>query len=414
MARIDCKWQTVMVLFFVAGLNYADRTAISTVFPLVRADLGLSDVAMAAIGSVFLWAYALGSPAAGFVADRVSKSRLIFWSLLGWSAATVATAFVHDLRAMLVVRVLLGLAECAYLPAAVALIADHHDPKTRATAMGIHLAGLNAGLIGGGFLCGYLGEHYGWRIDFLALGGAGFVLAVVVKLVLRDVAPVMPVVRSRAMGIRHVGTLLRNLTADAVLIEAMLVATGTWMFFNWLPLYFKETYDMSLAAAGFSGTFMIQMAAVIGITAGGVLSDRLARGKVARRVLLLSVCYFMAAPFLAVFVIRPGYVLISAAIFAYSLLRSIGSINEHPILCDVLPPDLRATAIGLMNTLSCASGGVGVLAAGYLKHDWGLAGIFGGVSLLVLTAAVIALIAYLLLVGTRTPAPIEYEASRAV
>jgi len=144
------------------------------------------------------------------------------------------------------------------------------------------------------------------------------------------------------------------------------------------------------------------------------LSDRLARGKVARRVLLLSVCYFMAAPFLAVFVIRPGYVLISAAIFAYSLLRSIGSINEHPILCDVLPPDLRATAIGLMNTLSCASGGVGVLAAGYLKHDWGLAGIFGGVSLLVLTAAVIALIAYLLLVGTRTPAPIEYEASRAV
>src|SRR4051794_11726040 len=187
MARIDCKWQTVMVLFFVAGLNYADRTAISSVFPLVRADLGLSDVAMAAIGSVFLWAYALGSPAAGFVADRVSKSRLIFWSLLGWSSATVATAFVHDIRAMLVVRALLGLAECAYLPAAVALIADHHDPKTRATAMGIHLAGLNAGLIGGGFLCGYLGEHYGWRIDFLALGGSGFVLAVVVKLVLRDV-----------------------------------------------------------------------------------------------------------------------------------------------------------------------------------------------------------------------------------
>jgi len=413
MTRIDCKWQTVMVLFFVAGLNYADRTAISTVFPLVRADLGLSDVAMAAIGSVFLWAYALGSPAAGYLADRVSKSRVIFWSLLAWSAATVTTAFVYDLRAMLVVRVMLGLAECAYLPAAVALIADHHDPTTRATAMGIHLAGLNAGLIGGGFLCGYLGEHFGWRIDFLALGVAGFLLALVVKLVLRDVTPVMPVVRSRAMGIRHVGTLLRNLTADAVLIEAMLVATGTWMFFNWLPLYFKETYDMSLAAAGFSGTFMIQMAAVIGITAGGVLSDRLARGKVARRVLLLSVCYFMAAPFLAVFVIRPSYLLISAAIFAYSLLRSIGSINEHPILCDVLPQDLRATAIGLMNTLSCASGGVGVLAAGYLKHDWGLSGIFGGVSLLVVTAAVIALIAYLQLVGTRTLAPVEYETSRA-
>ena len=82
MTRIDRKWRTVIVLFFVAGLNYADRTAISSVFPLVRADLGLTDVAMAAIGSLFLWAYALASPVAGFLADRVSRSRMVFWSLI--------------------------------------------------------------------------------------------------------------------------------------------------------------------------------------------------------------------------------------------------------------------------------------------------------------------------------------------
>ena len=168
MARIEQKWQTVMVLFFVAGLNYADRTAISAVFPLVRADLALSDVGLAAIGSVFLWAYGIGSPFAGYLADRMSRSRLVVWSLLGWSIATIATAFVRDLNTMLISRVLLGIAECAYLPAAVALIADHHDSDTRATAMGVHLAGLNAGLIGGGFLCGYIGEHYGWRADFIA------------------------------------------------------------------------------------------------------------------------------------------------------------------------------------------------------------------------------------------------------
>jgi predicted MFS family arabinose efflux permease len=400
---MDQKWKTVLVLFFVAGLNYADRTAISSVFPLVRADLGLSDVAMAAIGSLFLWAYAIGSPVGGYLADRVSRSRMVFWSLLCWSSATLLTAFVHSLNAMLTTRVLLGLSECAYLPAAVALIADHHDPKTRATAMGIHLAGLNAGLIGGGFAAGYLGERFGWRVDFLVLACAGFLLAFLARLILRDRSDPGAAPHTHRGGLRQVGALLRIPTVVAILVETMLIATGTWMFFNWLPLYFKETYNLSLAAAGFSGTFMIQAAAVMGITVGGAISDRISRGNRARRLLLMSLCFFTAAPFLAVFVIRPGFALISSAIFSYSLLRSIGSCNEHPILCDLLPQNQRSTAIGLMNTVSCLAGGAGILATGYLKHDWGLAGIFGGVSFLVVLSAIITLTAFLLLNRSSIP-----------
>jgi sugar phosphate permease len=184
----------------------------------------------------------------------------------------------------------------------------------------------------------------------------------------------------------------------------MLIAIGTWMFFNWLPLYFKETFNLSLAAAGFSGTFMIQAAAVTGTIGGGVLSDRLSRGIVSRRVLILAVCYFLAAPFLTIFILRPGFTIVSASIFAYSLFRSVGSSNEHPILCEVLPPDLRATGIGIMNTANCMAGGIGVLAAGYMKKDWGLGGVFTGVSVVVFTAGTVVLVSYLLLVRRR-PAP---------
>jgi MFS family permease len=379
MALASQKWQVVMILAAIAGMNYADRTAISTAYPLVRTDLGLTDVAMAAIGSVFLWAYAIGSPVARHFADRTSRTRLVLWSLVGWSAATPATAFVQNVNEMLATRVLLGIVESAYLPAAVALIADHHGPETRATAMGLHLAGLNAGLIGGGFACGYLGDRIGWRAVFLLLGSAGFALALIAQMVLRD-GPVRQAGTLRAhFALENAVSLLRVATADAILLEAMLVATGTWIFLNWLPLYYKETFNLSLAAAGFSGTFMIQMAAVIGITAGGVISGRFSRGVLPRRVMLFAACYFCAAPFLAAFTFRPGFVASSLCIFAYSLLRNIGSCNEPPILCDVLRNDLRATAIGLMNSLSCAAGGIGVLAAGYFKRDWGLAGVWGSV-----------------------------------
>src|SRR5262249_48780821 len=66
------KWYLVGLLFFPVALNYADRTAISAVFPLLKRDLGMSDVALAAVGSLFLWSYGLLSPLAGSVGDRLS------------------------------------------------------------------------------------------------------------------------------------------------------------------------------------------------------------------------------------------------------------------------------------------------------------------------------------------------------
>ncbi len=180
------KWKIAAMVFAIAALNYADRTAISSVFPLLRAELGITDAVMAGIGSLFLWSYAIGSPFAGYIADRFSRTRIVIISLVAWSAVTALTSLVHSSSALLATRVLLGLTECAYLPAAIALLAEHHGPETRATAMGFHIAGMNLGLIGGSALAGYLGQQLGWRMDFVVLGGFGFVLAIVAMFVLRD------------------------------------------------------------------------------------------------------------------------------------------------------------------------------------------------------------------------------------
>src|SRR4051794_7644409 len=180
------KWKIAAMVFAIAALNYADRTAIASVFPLLRAELGITDTVIAAIGSLFLWSYAIGSPFAGYIADRFSRTSIVIISLVAWSAVTALTSLVHSSSALMATRVLLGLTECAYLPAAIALLAEHHGPETRATAMGFHIAGMNLGLIGGSALAGYLGQQLGWRFDFVVLGGFGFVLAILALFVLRD------------------------------------------------------------------------------------------------------------------------------------------------------------------------------------------------------------------------------------
>ncbi|HZT33173.1 MAG TPA: MFS transporter [Bryobacteraceae bacterium] len=386
------KWCLAALLFAIGALNYADRTAIAAVFPLLRAELGASDLALAATGSLFLWSYALGSPLAGILADRVSRSALIFWSLTLWSLATFAAGLVTATWQLLAARVFLGLAECAYLPAALALLADYHGPETRATAMGLHNAGLNFGLVMGGLAAGYLGEHFGWRPGFLLLGAGGLALAAFARWFLRDAAPA--VAQERALVADSLSAVLRVPSYLVILGEAGLIAVGTWMFLNWLPLYFNEVHHLSLAGAGFSGTFLLQAPALVGVTAGGYLSDRVAGRQPHRRMLIMSLAYFCAGPCLLAFLGQPPLAAVSAGLFGYGLFRSLGSCNEVPVICDLLPPRLRSTAIGLMNTLNTLAGGAGIFLAALLKKDFGLAGLFGGTSVLLAGSTLLALFGY--------------------
>jgi predicted MFS family arabinose efflux permease len=401
-------WRVAVMLGGIALLNYADRAAVSAVFPLLRRDLGMSDLALAATGSFFLWSYALASPLAGLLGDRVSRSRVVVFSLTGWSLATLLTALARNTGELLAARVLLGLAEAAYLPAASALLSGHHSARTRATAMGIHLAGMDLGPIAGGTLAGYAGQLFGWRTSFAVLGALGLIVAAVARMQLRDPArPAAAAVPESAPGSAWTGLLelLRNPTYLCMLVSMMLVAIGTWIFYNWLPLYFAETYGMSLALAGFSGTASLQVAAVIGVLVNGWLSDRFCGRRVERRLLLDGLGYMAAAPFLLVFVGDSSLAFVTGGCFLFALLRSVGSVNQITILCEILPDRLRSRGIALVNAANCIAGGAGIMAAGYLKRSFGLGGVFAGVSVVMLLSASSVLVAYCWFRGRGPGAP---------
>jgi predicted MFS family arabinose efflux permease len=270
-------------------------------------------------------------------------------------------------------------------------------------AMALHLAGFYCGVVFGGTVAGYLGDSYGWRPSLLVLGCVGLLLGLLCKLAvfgLPSSSGTEPVPEMQAMQSlrRSFSNLVRTASYWVLLLEAMLLAIGTWIFSNWLPLYFSEVFKMSLSGAGFAGTFPVQAGAMIGILAGGYFSDRVAKKDVSRRMLLHGLCYLVAAPLLLAFVGSRSYGVIVAAVFGYSLLRAVGGANANPLLCDLLPKNSWSTAVGLMNTANCFAGGVGILVAGYLKRDFGLGGIFAGTSGIVVVAGMLLLLGYFLFV----------------
>jgi predicted MFS family arabinose efflux permease len=263
--------------------------------------------------------------------------------------------------------------------------------------MSLHSVGLNLGVIAGGTFAGYIAQTLGWRSGFWILGAVGILIGFAGRRMLSDgPASVRHAPPTYAETLRYLVTVP---SYYVLLVKAMLAGVGVWIFFNWLPLYLRETFGLSLGSAGLAGTFLIQVSGTAGMAAGGWLSDRVAVRAPRRRMLFQAVCYLAAAVCLIPFVAKPTFAVVSAAIAGFSLLRSLGAANENPTLCDVVPVPLRSTAVGIMNTCATGAGGMGVLVAGILKSYWGLNGSFAALSVLFVIAGGILIVGYAVYMG---------------
>jgi predicted MFS family arabinose efflux permease len=392
--NVHPRWRVVIFLTVAYALNYADRAALSSVLPALRAEFQLTDAQLGLLGSTFLWSYAIASPIAGTLADRYSRRRLVFASLMLWSLVTLLTGLTTGVAALLVLRVALGLTESLYIPAAIALTADHHGVTTRAKAISTLIVGLNSGVVLGGVGAGFLADHFGWRSGFWTLGLAGMAFGMIFSPLLAD-APVPVIVPTdRPKPAEALRYLLRTPSYHVMMLKAALAGIATWIFLSWLPLYFQENYHLSLAAAGFMGTVMLQGTSVFGTMVGGWVSDSAAARATRRRMLMHGHGYLVCAPFLLIFLAQPSLAMAVTGVGAFSFFRGIGGANEQPVICDVVPARLRSSAVGFMNAFSTAVGGTGVFVAGLLKQTLGLNAVFGFLSVMFVIAAAALYLGY--------------------
>jgi len=145
----------------------------------------MTDAQFGLLTTVFLVVYAVASPFAGFLADRLSRSRVILASLLAWSLVTLATTWVTTYDQLLLSRVALAITQAACMPASVALIVDYHRGSTRSIASGLLLSGAMTGGALAGF-GGWFADRHDWTYAYQVFGWIGLGHAVLVLLFLKD------------------------------------------------------------------------------------------------------------------------------------------------------------------------------------------------------------------------------------
>jgi MFS family permease len=378
------RWSVVGMLWFVCFFNYADRQAIFSVFPLLKSEMGLSDVQLGVIGGAFMWVYAISAPLAGIIGDRFSRKNLILGGLLFWSAVTLSTAFCRNYWQLVAVRGIEGLGESLYFPASMSLIGDYHGTATRSKAMSLHQSSVYAGTIAGASLAGYLGQHFGWRSSFHLLGWAGILLALGLFGLLREPkrdalaegssAPVRSgIFPGLAAVFRHpmVPVLI------SVFVGANFVAA---VFLTWLPSFLFRKFSMTLSMAGFSSTAYLQVASVLGVIAGGALADRMVRRRPAGRMITQALGLALGVPFIFLTGWSATVQTVVPSMTGFGFFKGFYDANIWASLYDVVPPAQRATAVGLMNSIGWLGGGLAPVVIAAMSGRYGMSASISAVS----------------------------------
>ena len=381
-------WIVVALLLPVALLNYLDRQMLATMkasmvadIPTIanRADWGLI------LGS-FKWTYALLGPIGGYVADRFGRRWVIGASLLVWSGVTWWTGHATTFHELMAARAMMGISEAFYFPAALALITDYHLGPTRSRAVGVHQAGVYLGQILGGF-AGYVAESpvLGWRWAFSTSGLVGVIYAIPLLAILRDRAGGGSAARGSA-PVRVVRGLLGN--RDYLLLVAYftLPAIAGWIVRDWMPEILRERFNLGQGRAGVSAILFVQVASLIGALLGGFLADRWARRTSRGRIYVSAIGTSLFLP--ALFGVGNADTLRIAIVglTLFGLGWGFFDSNNMPILSQIVRPERRATAYGLMNFVSISCGGFGDWAFGALRDRSApldvIFGVFAGIALL--------------------------------
>ena len=394
------KWEIIFLLWVAYFLNQADRQVFNTVLPHIQEYLGATDATMCLISTCFNIFFACTVPFAGYFADRLSRSKIIIFSVALFSVATMFTGYASTVVLMILMRsIATGVGEAIFGPTYPAIIAEYHDGSTRARAMSIHQTAYYIGVIASGFLAGLIADKMGGEYSFLIFGAAGVLFTFVLILRLRDKSPAQQKTETTQSAkpsfFEAMAAIFKVPTAVCMIFgftSLIFVLTG---YLTWMPKCLMETFNLSAASAGFNSMFWTHAAAFVGVLVAGSLSDKLAasKGGGKNRLILQAGGLLLAAPCIVLMGLSKEIWVVYAALAGFGFFRAFFDANTYSILYDVISERYHSSSSAVLQMFGFGMGSLAPLILGLMSPKLGLSGGIATLSVIWVVAGVVLLVA---------------------
>jgi MFS family permease len=349
------------------AVNHLFFESLGPLLPFIIPTFNLTYTQAGRLGLVYYISYGMSSYPAGHWADRYGRKMMIFLFLLISSMATLLMGFCYSFWQLILFCGLAGVGGGLYHPSGTSLVSEVVPIARRGMALGIHGSGGSMGILLTFVLGGGTASLFGWRVALIVLSMVGFALLVWFKLAID--------LRDEKIALDQSETFALPTTSGffplvrAVLIFFIIYGMVMVIFkgaYTWIPTYLKETFHIS---AGKAIIFSIILP-FVGISSNilmGKFSDQYGRKRSLFIVfLILSLCLF--------------FLFLGNRLFLIPLLIILGFFLNcfapltNAYTADLIPPELRGKAFGLIFAFSICLSGFSPYIMGIISDRTSLSG----------------------------------------
>jgi FSR family fosmidomycin resistance protein-like MFS transporter len=371
----------VQVIGLVGGAHFFShffQLSLAPLFPLVKADLGVSYVALGLAITVFYATSGVCQTPAGFLVDRVGAGRVLVGGLGLVALAVGLVGLVPGYWALLPLAALAGVGNSVFHPADYAILNARVSDRRLGQAYSVHSIGGTLGWAAAPTLVLPVAALWGWRRALLVAAALG-IGAVAVLAWQRDRLTDRAGLRGGVAGpARRELPGVELFFAPAILASFAYFALTAFAFVGvqtFMTSALAALYEAPLVAAtGALTAFLISSA--LGVLAGGRLADRTARHDV---VAVIGVST-AAALMLAVASGRLLLLLVVAAIALAGFAVGITAPSRDMLVRAATPRGAAGRVFGFVYSGLDLGSSTGPLLFGWLLDHGEPRAVFAGVA----------------------------------
>lgn len=185
------EWKIILLLSLTFGLVGLDRFILPIILQspnsTMAADLGLTPADGGTLAGYLGMAWGISAFVMGYLADKVGRRAVMVPAIVVFSLMSVFSGLVGSLVALILVRIIMGVAEGPVASTGVAIAVEASKPERRGMNNGIFQCMISLfGLALAPYIATRLLESYSWHAVFMIVGIPGLVMAALMWIVIRE------------------------------------------------------------------------------------------------------------------------------------------------------------------------------------------------------------------------------------